>query len=146
MKLIFQSFTLLLSLVFCSFSSCSSKEEPISELNQDTNSTIQEFQFTNMKAVEAAKILKDNSNAVVLDIRTPAEFNEGHIPNAVNIDYKADSFESELGKLDRDATYVMHCRSGRRSANSFETFKKLGFKNIIHMDAGILGWEEELVK
>jgi rhodanese-related sulfurtransferase len=99
-----------------------------------------------MKAVEAAKILKDNPNAVVLDIRTPAEFNEGHIPNAVNIDYKADSFESELGKLDRDTTYVMHCRSGRRSANSFETFKKLGFKNVVHMDDGILGWEEELVK
>ena len=128
------------------FSACSSKEEPNSEPNQDANSTSQEFQFTNMKALEAAKILKDNPNAVVLDIRTPAEFNEGHIPNAVNIDYKADSFESELDKLDRDTTYLMHCRSGRRSANSFETFKKLGFKNIIHMDDGILGWKEELVK
>ena len=128
------------------FSACSSKEEPNSEPNQDANSTIQEFQFTNMKALEAAKILKDNPNAVVLDIRTPAEFNEGHIPNAVNIDYKADSFESELDKLDRDTTYLMHCRSGRRSANSFETFKKLGFKNIIHMDDGILGWKEDLVK
>ena len=128
------------------FSACSSKEEPNSEPNQDANSTSQEFQFTNMKAIEAAKILKDNPNAVVLDIRTPAEFNEGHIPNAVNIDYKADSFESELDKLDRDTTYLMHCRSGRRSANSFETFKKLGFKNIIHMNDGILGWKEELVK
>ena len=146
MKHIFQSFTLLLFLVICMFSACSSKEEPNSEPNQDANSTIQEFQFTNMKALEAAKILKDNPNAVVLDIRTPAEFNEGHIPNAVNIDYKADSFESELDKLDRDTTYLMHCRSGRRSANSFETFKKLGFKNIIHMDDGILGWKEELVK
>ena len=146
MKQIFQSFTLLLFLVFCTFSACSSKEEPSSEPNQDANSTSQEFQFTNMKAVEAAKILKDNPNAVILDIRTPAEFNEGHIPNAVNIDYKADGFESELDKLDRDTTYLMHCRSGRRSANSFETFKKLGFKNIIHMDDGILGWKEELVK
>ena len=146
MKHLFQSFTLLLSLQFCMFSACSSKEEPNSEPNQDANSTSQEFQFTNMKAVEAAKILKDNPNAVVLDIRTPAEFNEGHIPNAVNINYKADSFESELDKLDRDTTYLMHCRSGRRSANSFETFKKLGFKNIIHMDDGILGWKEELVK
>ena len=99
-----------------------------------------------MKAVEAAKILKENPKAIVLDIRTPAEFNEGHIPGAVNIDYKADSFESELEKLDRDATYVMHCRSGRRSANSFETFRKLGFKNIVHMDDGILGWKQKLIK
>ena len=146
MKHIFQSFTLLLFLVICMFSACSSKEEPNSEPNQDANSTSQEFQFTNMKALEAAKILKDNPKVVVLDIRTPAEFNEGHIPNAVNIDYKAYGFESELDKLDRDTTYLMHCRSGRRSANSFETFKKLGFKNIIHMDDGILGWKEDLVK
>ena len=97
-----------------------------------------------MKAIEAAKILKENPDAVVLDIRTPAEFNEGHIPDAVNIDYKADSFESELGKLDRDATYVMHCRSGRRS--TCLKHSKLGFKNVVHMDDGILGWKEELVK
>ncbi len=99
-----------------------------------------------MKAVEAAKILKENPNAVVLDIRTPTEFKEGHIQDAVNIDYKADIFESELEKLDRDATYVMHCRSGRRSANSFETFRKLGFRNIVHIEDGILGWKEKLVK
>ena len=146
MKLKLQTSTLILSIVLCINSGCSEKVEPISNSYQDTNSTIQEFQFTNMKAVEAAKILKDNPKAVVLDIRTLAEFNEGHIPNAINIDYKADSFESELGKLDRETTYVMHCRSGRRSANSFETFKKLGFKNIIHMDDGILGWKEELIK
>ena len=138
MKLKLKSFILSISLACLISSACSNREEP-SVANQ-------EFQFTNMKAVEVAKILKDNPNAVVLDIRTPAEFNEGHIPNAVNIDYKADSFDIELGKLDRDTTYVMHCRSGRRSANSFEIFKKLGFKNIIHMDDGILGWEEELVK
>ena len=138
MKLRLKSFILSISLACLIGSACSNNGNP-GVANQD-------FQFTNMKAVETAKILKENPDAVVLDIRTPAEFNEGHIPNAVNIDYKADSFESELGKLDRDATYVMHCRSGRRSANSFETFKKLGFKNIIHMDDGILGWEEELVK
>ena len=138
MKRKLKSFILSISLAWLISTACSNSE--------DSSVANQEFQFSNMKAVEAAKILKDNPKAVVLDIRTPAEFNEGHIPNAVNIDYKADSFESELGKLDRDATYVMHCRSGRRSANSFETFKKLGFKNVVHMDDGILGWKEELVK
>ena len=138
MKFKVKSFILSILLSCLISSACLNSEDP--------GLTTQVFQFTNMKAVEVAKILKDNPNAVVLDIRTPAEFNEGHIPDAVNIDYKADSFESELGKLDRDATYVMHCRSGRRSANSFETFKKLGFKNVVHMDDGILGWKEELVK
>jgi phage shock protein E len=83
---------------------------------------------------------------MILDIRTPKEYAEGHIPDAINIDYKADSFQSELEKLDRDTTYLMHCRSGRRSANSLEIFEKLGFRHVIHMDDGILGWQEDLVK
>lgn len=137
MKLKLKSFILSIPLACLISSACS---------NEDPGVANQEFQFTNMKAVEAAKILKENPKAVVLDIRSPDEFNEGHIPHAINIDYKADSFESELGKLDRNATYVMHCRSARRSANSFEIFKKLGFKNIVHMDDGILEWKEELIK
>ena len=136
MKFKVKSFILSILLSCLISSACSNSEDP--------GIPNQEFQFTNMKAAEAAKILQENPKAVVLDIRTPAEFNEGHIPDAVNINYKADSFESELDKLDRDATYVMHCRSGRRSANSFKIFKKLGFKNIVHMDDGILGWKEEL--
>ena len=138
MKLRLKSFILSISLACLIGSACSN--------NENSGVANQEFQFTNMKAVEAAKMLKENPKAIVLDIRTPAEFNEGHIPGAVNIDYKADSFESELEKLDRDTTYVMHCRSGRRSANSFETFRKLGFKNIVHMDDGILGWKQKLIK
>ena len=137
MKLKLKSFILSIPFACLISSACS---------NEDPSVANQEFQFTNMKAVEAAKILKENPKAVVLDIRSPAEFNAGHIPDALNIDYKADSFESELEKLDRDATYVMHCRSGRRSANSFETFKKLGFKNIVHMDDGIIGWKQKLIK
>jgi rhodanese-related sulfurtransferase len=137
MKLRLKSFILSISLACLIGSACSNNKNP---------GVAKEFQFTNMKAVEAAKMLKENPKAIVLDIRTPAEFNEGHIPGAVNIDYKADSFESELEKLDRDATYVMHCRSGRRSANSFETFSKLGFKNIVHMYDGILGWKQKLIK
>ena len=119
-------------------SACSTKEDP--------NVTNQDFQFTNLEAVDSAKFLNENPKVVVLDIRTPAEFNQGHIPNALNIDYKADNFETELGRLDRNTTYLMHCRSGRRSSNSFDTFKKLGFKNIAHIDDGILGWKEELVQ
>ena len=138
MKLNLQLFIISFSFAWLLSSSCSTKDDP--------NVINQEFQFTNLKAVEAAKFLHENPKAVVLDIRTPSEFYEGHIPNALNIDYNADTFETELGKLDRNATYLMHCRSGRRSSNSFDTFKKLGFKNIVHIDDGILGWKEELVK
>ena len=54
------------------------------------------------------------------------------------------------GSFDEDqwirTTYVIHCRNGRRSANSFEIFRNSDFKKIIHMDNSILGWNEGLVK
>ena len=141
------SFSLLcLSIVTILLTGCVDSEEASVATNQDGNDSSAKSQFVNMKASEAAKILKNKPEAVVLDIRTPKEYAEGHIPDAINIDYKADSFESELEKLDRDTTYLMHCRSGRRSANSLEIFEKLGFRHVIHMDDGILGWQEDLVK
>ena len=141
------SFHLLcLSIVTILLPGCVGSEEVPAATNQDGNDSSAKSQFVNMNAIEAAKILKNNPEAVVLDIRTPKEYAEGHIPDAINIDYKADSFQSELEKLDRDTTYLMHCRSGRRSANSLEIFEKLGFRHVIHMDDGILGWQEDLVK
>ena len=141
------SFPLLcLSIVTILLAGCGDSKEAPEATNQDGNASSARSQFVNMKASEAAKILKNNPEAVVLDIRTRKEYAEGHIPDAINIDYKADSFELELEKLDRDATYLMHCRSGRRSANSLEIFEKLGFRHVIHMDDGILGWQEDLVK
>ena len=138
MKFKLQPLIVCFPLAYLLSSACSTKKDP--------NVTNQDFQFTNLNAVDSAKFLNENPKVVVLDIRTPAEFIQGHIPNALNIDYKADNFEMELGKLDRNTTYLMHCRSGRRSSNSFDTFKKLGFKNIVHIDDGILGWKEELVQ
>ena len=138
MKLKSQLFIVYFLIAYFLSSACSTKEDP--------NVTNQDFQFTDLKAVDSAKFLNENPKVVVLDVRTPAEFKQGHIPNALNIDYKADNFETELGKLDRNTTYLILCRSGRRSSNSFDTFKKLGFKNIVHIDDGILGWKEELVQ
>ena len=126
-------------------SSCQQKEAE----NSATESMVLPVQGTkieNIKAMEAAKMLEKNPDMMVLDIRTPEEFNSGHIPTSINIDYKAENFESELKKLDRSKSYLMHCRSGRRSTAALDTFRKLGFEHIIHIDDGILGWNKELTK
>ena len=75
-------------------------------------------------------------------MRTPAEYGEGRIAGAVNIDYRGADFAAKLGELDRDTSYLVHCRSGRRSTNSMTTFKELGFKSVYHLDGGILAWQE----
>jgi rhodanese-related sulfurtransferase len=91
-------------------------------------------------AKEAAKYLKANPDTVVLDIRTPKEYKAGHLAKAKNIDYYEDDFKSDLGKLDKSKTYLVHCASGGRSSRSLAVFSKLGFKSVVHLDGGYKGW------
>lgn len=95
----------------------------------------------NVSAKQAQSIMED-TNIVVLDVRTAKEYSDGHIKNAVNIDVKSENFVSEMQKLDKDTTYVMHCKSGGRSAIALEKVKDLGFKKIYHMNGGMLEWAE----
>lgn len=89
----------------------------------------------------AAKLLEEKKDIIVLDIRTANEFSEGHIKGATNIDFNNKSFESNIAKLDKDKTYLVHCAAGGRSGKSLATFKKLGFKSIYHLDDGFNGWK-----
>ena len=57
----------------------------------------------------------DNPNFVIIDVRTTKEFAEERIENSINLDYYADTFKDELNKLDKNKTYLVYCRSGRRS-------------------------------
>ena len=134
----------IISLFF--FNASCEKNEVGNLLKEQPDSSVKEIKIENIKASAAESMLRENPNITVLDIRTPKEFNLGHISKAINIDYKDDNFEEELKKLDRNQTYLMHCRSGRRSGLALENFSKLGFQHIIHITDGILGWKEELVK
>lgn len=92
-------------------------------------------------AAAAAKLLASDKKPVVLDIRTPGEYAEGHIAGSKMIDFRSADFEKKVSALDRDKSYLVHCRSGGRSTESLKTFEKLGFKHIIHLDGGISDWE-----
>jgi phage shock protein E len=91
--------------------------------------------------VEEAAELIANGDVVILDIRTPREYKAGHIPGALNVDYRGRDFEERLAQLDRDQTYVMHCAVGGRSVRALEMFKEHGFRNICHLRSGFEGWK-----
>ena len=93
------------------------------------------------KLIDDAAAKKDGK-LVVLDVRTPDEYKEGHIAGAVNVDFLGKDFAEQLAKLDKEKTYVVHCRSGGRSTKSLETFQKLGFKTIVHLDNGFGSWQK----
>lgn len=78
---------------------------------------------------------------VLLDFRTPAEFAEGHLAKAVNIDVEAPDFEAKVIQLDRSKRYAVYCRSGRRSAIAMDKMAALGFASIVDLGGGITAWE-----
>lgn len=83
---------------------------------------------------------KSNPNFIIVDVRTPQEFAEGHIENAINIDFRSDAFKDEIGNLDRTRKYLLYCRSGNRSRGALSVMTELGFKEVYHLSAGIIGW------
>ena len=105
-------------------------------------SALAETELTNVTPDNAAKLLASAKAPVVVDVRTADEFADGHIKGAVNIDVTADDFEAKLSQLDKSKVYLVHCRSGARSTRALETFKKLGFEKIYHLNEGMLAWVE----
>lgn len=95
---------------------------------------------THANAREAANLVAEK-NVTVLDVRTPKEFATAHIAGATNMDFSADDFANQLGKLDKEKAYLVHCASGGRSTRSLPRFEKLGFQHIIHLDGGIKAWQ-----
>jgi rhodanese-related sulfurtransferase len=95
---------------------------------------------THVDASAAEKLVKEGK-VTVLDVRTINEYKQGHIAGAKNIDVTENDFESKVSELDKSKPYLVHCASGHRSTNSLETFKKLGFKSIYHLDGGMKAWE-----
>ena len=84
-----------------------------------------------------------NADVVLLDIRTPREFKQGHIQGAVLLDYYSRDFVERLKAFDRGKTYLVYCRSGNRSGKSLPLFEQLGFRHAYHLETGINGWLKE---
>jgi rhodanese-related sulfurtransferase len=99
-----------------------------------------------VSAKEAADLIdkhSGNSNFAVLDIRTPGEFQSGHLPDAILVDFYSQTFSDQLNRLDKEKSYLVYCRTGNRSTNSLGLFKKLKFDKIYHMSTGISGWKSQ---
>ena len=85
---------------------------------------------------------KGNQSFVILDVRTPSEFANGHIENAVNLDYYSETFKNVLNKLDYNKTYLIYCRTASRSGRVLDLMKKLGFREVYNIAGGITDWKE----
>ena len=99
-----------------------------------------------VSAKEAADLIDKHvgdSDFAILDIRTPGEFQSGHLQSAILIDFYSQTFADQLSRLDKGKKFLIYCRTGNRSARSLEIFKKLKFQKIYHMANGISTWKSE---
>ncbi len=87
-----------------------------------------------------------NQEYVIIDVRTPEEFEKGNVSGAQNVDVKSDSFKEQIGTYDRENKYIVYCRSGKRSAKAYGIMKELGFTNLLNMDGGYLKYQDEILK
>ena len=94
---------------------------------------------------EAIKMMKDEKNYIILDVRRPDEYAEGHIPGAINVPNE-EIGTAEIAELpDKSQMILVYCRSGRRSKEASEKLVKLGYTNIVEF-GGIQDYEGEIEK
>lgn len=90
--------------------------------------------------------LEADPNAVILDVRTQSEWEEGIIRNAIHIDiYKGQGFIYEVDALDKSKNYYVYCKAGGRSAQACSIMNQLGFENTYNLLGGIMEWDGKVI-
>ena len=96
---------------------------------------------------EWAAQLADDQNAVILDVRTADEVEEGYIPGSQNIDiYMGQGFLAALAELDTSKNYYVYCRSGNRSSQACAIMNSQGFGQTFNLEGGFMAWEGEVAE
>lgn len=89
--------------------------------------------------------LKEDSNAIILDVRTEDEWSEGIIPGAILNDiYKGQGFIYRLEELDKTKNYYVYCKAGARSAQACSIMNQIGFENTYNLEGGFMNWQGEV--
>ena len=124
-----------------------------------TVQTLVLFFFISSLSVSCGKGSRDDSSLVtpeelslkqeeivLIDVRTPGEFERGHIENSVNINIADRSFKEEVGKLDRSEPVYVYCKVGGRSAKAASILREMGFEEVYDLEGGIRNWKKSGMK
>ncbi len=95
-------------------------------------------------SVDEALRLWQNKEAIIIDVRTPGEYRDGHIPGVVNI--PLDELEKRIGEIPKDKKVVLICRTGSRSAQGTRLLRSKGFNNVYNSTGGMSTWKGPVEK
>lgn len=101
--------------------------------------------YKTISSTEAQQMIEDNKDELILDVRTAAEYESGHIPNAVNLSNE----DIQAGKVDslkdKSQLIMVYCRSGNRSRQAAQKLAELGYTNVVDF-GGIQSWQGDIEK
>lgn len=101
--------------------------------------------MSNLTQQQWTELLVGDKNAVILDVRSPEEFNSGKIPSSINIDiYKGQGFIYLVDELDKAKNFYVYCRSGARSGQACSVMNQMGIQNAYNLLGGIMEWRGEV--
>lgn len=104
--------------------------------------TEREISYRQITMDEAVAMMEEEEGYIILDVRTAAEFDEKHIPGAINIPNEAIGTDAIPELPDKDQLILVYCRSGNRSKQASEKLVKLGYTNVVEF-GGIIDWPGE---
>ena len=100
----------------------------------------------NLSQQQWSEQLQNDNNAIVIDVRTPEEFEDGYIENAINIDiFKGQGFIYLIEELDQSKNYYVYCKAGSRSQQACKVMNQLGIENTYNLVGGIMQWQGKIV-
>ncbi len=106
--------------------------------------TIQEEPlWTEVNKQQVKELLEEQSELSIIDVRTPEEYDSGHIQGAINVNYFSDAFTNRLNEMDKQNTYLVYCQGGGRSSMAAEKMVELGFEFIYHYSGGYADWNQD---
>ena len=98
--------------------------------------------LSSLSAQDFSELLRQKPDLILLDVRTPSEYAEGHLPNSVNVDVLAPDFERHAAEvLGQQRSVALYCRSGRRSKQAATQLARKGIQ-VYELSTGWMGWVE----
>lgn len=101
--------------------------------------------MSNIKNIspQEARELMEKEEIIVLDVRAPWEYSNGHIKSAENLDFTDPDFAENIGNLDKNKKYLVYCKTGQRGGLAMEAMKKAGFKHVYNLRGGYEDWNKD---
>ena len=99
------------------------------------------FESAEINVISDAQFTEiQDTDYILVDVRTAEEYESGHIQDAVNFDFYSESFQKEILSLDKSASIVLYCRTQNRSTKTANYLKENGYKEIAVLEGGITSW------